>query len=420
MATYPTTSSIAMALAAGKTQSVDIPRSHNDVSVSAGNKQLTVAPDGGSRVGYGEPNMLPTPPNSVSPSFNPQFFKRYSALPDSPPLAPAHVESDLDLQDGGHHNPHFSTTAAPTTTTTSTPLVAEALSGLESTDTITPALLAKHYLPHILLSDGPLAIRHIMSQLTTSVPGFSRIPPTKARRLVGAALEGKSFGGEVGAVNSEVKFEKVGWGRWGAHRLDQAGKITSSTGYPGQMASSSPVGSMPSGPENQRLMPAGRDAIDNQAVYGSSMAGDSAVFSHSDFEYDDHDMLENEADKMSLDGNENGYCSSSVPPEEDVAFDGDWEEVDMTDEEDWAQIGADALRARSFPNASEGGQHLGAKNSTSRSKGRHGGGPPYPELTKSVPGGIPVPPVGFSFPNDVGENMEERTAVEALLRLGSM
>ena len=66
-------------------------------------------------------------------------------------------------------------------------------------------MLAKYHLPDIMLSHGPLAIRHIMGYLTTSVPGFAGIPPAKARRLVVGALEGR--GGEGGGVDGDVEFE---------------------------------------------------------------------------------------------------------------------------------------------------------------------------------------------------------------------
>ena len=65
----------------------------------------------------------------------------------------------------------------------------------------------------------PLAIRHIMGYLATSVPGFAAIPPTKARRLVVASLE--RSGGDPGLPHGGVVFEKVGWGRWDARRRGQ-------------------------------------------------------------------------------------------------------------------------------------------------------------------------------------------------------
>ncbi|RPA84043.1 hypothetical protein BJ508DRAFT_324031 [Ascobolus immersus RN42] len=93
---------------------------------------------------------------------------------------------------------------------------------------ITPSLLAKHHIPRILLTHGPLAIRHLTAHLITALPPFSTIPPGKQRRLVVAALEGRSggTGGRgVGGVNGDVVFEKIGWGRWSAHMMGEEGHL---------------------------------------------------------------------------------------------------------------------------------------------------------------------------------------------------
>ncbi|PGH17316.1 hypothetical protein AJ79_01200 [Helicocarpus griseus UAMH5409] len=404
MATRPASSSIAMALA-GKTASVEIPKPRESGFSSARDRHDR----------HGQPVMLPTPPNSLSPNMHPQGFKRHhhSNLPESPPYVPLHVDSDIDLQDAVDH-------AKSQDQHHTTPLVAENLSFLPGSDAISPGMLAKHHLPDILLTHGPLAIRHIIGYLTTSVPGFSRIPPAKARRLVVGALEGRGVGGEGAEPDGDVEFEKVGWGRWDARRRNQPGHSGDGP--------SSPPGSVPSSYSHERIqIPGSRKIRDVSGQYGSSMAGDSVVFSHSDFDYRDHEditMLEHEADKMSLDGDDRvSYCSSSETPEDEIPMDGDWDEADITDEEDWAQIGAAALRARSYPNASEGGANMGNNNAyATGSKGRsrgYGGGPSYSALAKSVPGGIPIQHVDFSLPDGVGD-IEERAAVEALLQLGSM
>ncbi|KAK2812545.1 hypothetical protein FQN50_001189 [Emmonsiellopsis sp. PD_5] len=413
MATRPASSSIAMALA-GKTASVEIPKPRDTGFFNARDSFAAVHPH---QDRHGQPGMLPTPPNSLSPNMNPHGFKRRSDLPGSPPYVPLHVDSDIDLQDAVDH-------ANSQDQNQHTPLVAEALSSLAGSDSagaISPGMLAKYHLPEILLSHGPLAIRHIIGYLTTSVPGFSRIPPAKARRVVVGALEGRGNGGEGAGVDGDVEFEKVGWGRWDARRRNHAPK------HHNGGAPASPPGSVPSSYSHDKIqIPAGREARDRPGQYGSSMAGDSAVFSHSDFDYGDHEdvtMLEHEADKMSLDGDDQGYCSSSETPDDDLPIDGDWDEADLTDEEDWAQIGAAALRARSFPSGSGGGQNMHNDSLAARSKGRtrgHGGGPSYSALTKSVPGGIPIQHVDFSLPDGVGGDLQERAAVEALLQLGSM
>ncbi|KAL3964735.1 hypothetical protein ACCO45_001739 [Purpureocillium lilacinum] len=184
------------------------------------------------------------------------------------------IDSDLDLHDhpdGNERSPSPATTH-------------------EASGAITSALLAKYHLPEILLNHGPLAIRHIMGYLTTSVPGFSGIPPTKARRLVVGALEGR--GGEGGGLEGDVEFDK----------------------------------------DRSRLNVSG------------SVGEESVHFSHDD--HDDVHMMETEADKMSLDGSASASCSEA--PDDDVAMNDDPE--DVTDDEDWAAMGAAALRAESYPN----------------------------------------------------------------------
>lgn len=385
MAPRPAISSIAMALA-GKTNtpSMNIPNYHDPRHAAGTDGLLSPTHDQPvSRRG-----MLPTPPGSISPSMHPYGFKhRNDMFPDSPTSAPAHVDSDVDLhEDAGQP----------------LPLVAEtldSLSNLESAGAITPVMLAKYHLPGILLNNGPLAIRHIMGYLTTNVPGFSGIAPAKARRLVVAALEGKGTGSVGGGINGDVLFEKVGWGRWDAKRR---GPIR-----PLDPNHATPPSSIPS--SLPRQLTGRRDS----AYYGSSMTAESVVFSHSNFGYEDTSM--HEADKMSLDGDDDqrAYCSSEASDPDEI-MDGDWEEADLTDEEDWAQIGADALRARSFPHASDGNNDLHWRNQGS------GGGPSYATLTKSVPGPGPIAirPEHSSLRN--GGNAEERAAVEALLKLGSM
>ncbi|GFF30844.1 hypothetical protein IFM58399_02700 [Aspergillus lentulus] len=373
MAPQTASSSIAMALA-GKTASVDIPKPR--FGFSSGRRD-SVRP--------GHPAMLPTPPNSISPTLPPQAFKKQDLRrPGSPPLATSpHVDSDIDLGDAAsdhHQSAHVS----------------------DNVGEITPSMLARYHLPEVMLNQGPLAIRHVMAYLTTSVPGFSRIPPAKARRLVVAALEGR--GNEGGGLNGDVIFEKVGWGRWDARRRGEPLR------NPSHPTASPPASFSNSFAQLGMEIPTRRESA---YTYGTSMTGDSAVFSYTEREYGrgDLSMLEHEADKMSLDGDDHEYCSSSEAPDEEIP-DEDWGEEDVTDEEDWAQIGAAALRARSLNG--EGGFING------NAPLLRGGGPAPSSLAKSAPRHIPIQQLGFSVPDGMVGNKEERAAVEALLRLGSM
>lgn len=369
-----TNSTIAMALA-GKTASVDIPQPRPGTGKAAARP--------------GQPAMLPTPPNSISPTLPPQAFRNRPALsPGSPLSTVPQLDSDIDLQDAVEHA-NSQDQPQPTT------------HELDSAGAITPAMLARHHLPDVLLQQGPLAIRHLMGFLTTSVPGFSRIPPAKARRLVVAALEGRGNGGEAGGVDGDVIFEKVGWGRWDARRRGEAVR------EPSSFTATSPPSSLAGSFQQRGLQIEGRSAwADRRNSYGVGMR-DSTAFSYTeDYGMNMHgdlDMLEHEADKMSLDGDDGEYCSSSEAP--DDLQDDEWDDGDVTDEEDWAQIGADALRARSL-NANA---PAGIVRSSNVAK-------PLPSGLFSN-GGRPTTP-SVSAPRDF--DTQERAAVEALLQLGSM
>ncbi|KAL4927964.1 uncharacterized protein BDV17DRAFT_103631 [Aspergillus undulatus] len=369
MATQTCASSIAMAFA-GKTASVDIPKPR------FGHPSGTLAPRAG------RPAMLPTPPNSISPNLPPHGFKaRDAGHALSPPLGSSHVDSDIDLADAADHANSDQRDATA--------------HSLETAGAITPGMLAKHHLPEIMLQHGPLAIRHVMGYLTTSVPGFSGIPPAKARRLVVAALEGR--GGDDKGSGSDIIYEKVGWGRWDARRRGEPSRDS-------HQHEMSPPSSLSDAFQRGMQIPR-RDSLH---PYGSSVTGESAVFSFTETGFGGReDMLEHEADKMSLDGMDRDYCSSSPAPDDEIQ-DGDWDEEDVTDEEDWAQIGAAELRARSM---NGGGGFVNGRHPPHL----HGGGPASSSLAKSAPRGVPIQQLGFSLPNS-----QERAAVEALLRLGSM
>jgi hypothetical protein len=268
------------------------------------------------------PHPLPTPPNSISPGLPPHGLK---AQLQKARLDP--IDSDFDLHDD-------SETKRPVS------------SSFEAAGDITPSLLAKFHLPEILLNHGPLAIRHIMGYLTTTVPGFAGIPPPKARRLVVAALEGRGqgHGTERGGVHGDVEFEKVGWGRWNAKRRGQPARHAISR----QASAESHSGSYPTGiPISQGMSwKVDRSRLNARAVSN----GNSASFSHDD---GDANMLEHEADKMSLDSlDEPGSASCSEAPDaNDIAMNDNPE--DETDDEDWGAVGAAALRAGSYSSPAE-------------------------------------------------------------------
>lgn len=345
------------------------------------------------------PHTLPTPPNSISPALPPHGLRAQLQRARLDP-----IDSDLDLHDGAH--------AAGAPRPGSPPY--------ESSGAISPSMLAKHHLPEILLSHGPLAIRHVMGYLTTSVPGFAGIPPAKARRLVVGALEGRSGanGSAGGGPNGDVIFEKVGWGRWDARRRGQPPRATTSSPPPEGMVGI-PISAV-------RGAPGRWNGGGTSSVGGMS----GCAFSHDD-EYGMEDryasMMENEADKMSMDDDGSASASCSEAPDDvDMAMHNDDPE-DVTDDEDWAAVGAAALRAASYSNqgnlqaVSGSAPHAPAASRVYNGAGGVGAG----LRTGSYNAGMaraPQPPRGFDFAamGATASDAQEREAVEALLSLGSL
>ncbi|KAK4217972.1 protein STB3 [Rhypophila decipiens] len=328
------------------------------------------------------PDPLPTPPNSLSPTIPPHGLKAQ--------LQRAKLErigSDLDLQDDQLDHGASPLGSPP----------------YEASGAITPAMLAKYHLPEILLNHGPLAIRHIIGYLTTSVPGFAGIPPMKARRLVVGALERHQAGCDGAGMAGDVEFEKVGWGQWDAKRRgdpsrDSAAPARNASPTSAPYPTSIPISKTAGWGADRARLTASRLSVGD----GSSVA----AFSHDDR---DITMWENEADKMSMDGSESASCSEA--PDDDVMMDDDPE--DMTDDEDWAAVGAAALRASSyqpqsnllFPsnvNTSCGVRSFSGAAGMARA-------PQFSnfDFSASALGGVPP-------------DAQERDAVEALLRLGSL
>ena len=406
-----TNSSIALALT-GMTESVTIPKPRDNFWAG---KDTFATVAARSLPAKKHTAGLPTPPNSISPSLPPQAYKgRASTGPLTPP-APPHVESDIDLEDAVEH--------AKAQDSPQRGLTARGLSKLDDLDAvgaITPGMLAKHHLPGILLEHGPLAIRHVMGYLTTSVPGFSGIPPAKARRLVVGALEGRGSDGQQGGIDGNVMFEKVGWGRWDARRRGQPSREVREAR---QQEAPYPEGSL------RIPITSTRQDRTRDRTFAASYDAEKEY----DTPMEDVSMLEHEADKMSLDGLEDS-CSSSSPPSTRRII--DYELGDITDEEDWASIGAAALRQASYPLS--GGliptnHQRYVQRADPKSRGRGGGGRPPEATAKSMPNTRPImynnnneqqqqaarALMGFS-PMPEGNDAQDREAVEALLKLSSV
>ncbi|KKA31183.1 hypothetical protein TD95_004477 [Thielaviopsis punctulata] len=338
---------------------------------------------------------LPSPPSSISPGLQPHGLKAQLLQHQlQQQLSQQHlhqgryesVDSDLDL-----HEDCSRSSGSP----------------IDPTSAISPAMLSQNYLPEILLNHGPLAIRHIMGYLTTSVPGFAAVPPTRARRLIVTALE---YHGEAGA-NDTIIFEKVGWGRWSARRRGQPPASDRLPPAPNEHEGSMSMGIPIAGSSHYR----------RPKNNSSSTGGDSIIFSHDDR---DISMMDHEADKMSLDGSGSASCSEA--PDDDDEMD---DEDDVTDDEDWAAVGAAALRAESYSNsfATRAGFMSSPAFSpasmrafpSSFAAGMKMARVPQPQIQVQPPA---QPQAAHADLQTLAatSNTQEREAVEALLSLGSL
>ena len=451
-------SSIAMAFN-GRTASVDIPTTRAGDHSSGHDRFATVAarsvPVRG-RHGATNTNSLPTPPNSISPNLPPLGFKRQHPYHrtdlafTSPPAEedeaclPMLIDSDIDLHDTKVNLERGGAVIAKSDGILVLKAAGTAAAAADAAGAITPGL-AKHHLPEILLVHGPLAIRHVMAHLTTSVPGFSGIPPAKARRLVVGALEGRGSGGESGGVDGKVEFEKVGWGRWDARikgqpRRETLGLAQLSQRPPspqnGANLSCPPTSHSPSCRSPDSIVIAHGQSHWSEAgtssalpqpqrypALATSWAGDSAVFSHasegSDAEghllrFRHGSTLETEADKMSLDEEDESCSSSDAAPTHGRIGGNDPEDDigEVTDDEDWARIGAVALRQTSVSDASKSFSR--SSRDTKIQSWDHGGARPGLSVASSASNPF------FRVNGFATDNAQERDAIEALVRLSSV
>lgn len=408
----------------GKTASVDIPKPR-DTGFWTGRDTFAAvtarAPP--SKI---QPIELPTPPNSISPSIPPQCYgSRASDDPPTPP-APIPVDSDLDLQDAIDHAkaqdlPHHGSTISRGL---------NSLADFSNAEAINSTMLAKHHLPGILLENGPLPIRNIMAHLTTSVPGFMRIPPARARRIIVGALEGgRVGGGEQGGADRDVIFEKVGWGRWNAVRREQPSRDAKlMRRHQSPRATKRIPADHPREP--QIAGDTRRPFHSPNPASGMSIPGKTVNTSHGfRTEYSDYD-----AEKMSLDGDNTGSSPPTLNDEPMLDDAGG----DSTEEEDWARIGPAALRAgysprnpihpraytphphpirriRNARNRSSGPPSSILPASTSRSNSplvQHLPHPPRTSQNQVDFSTSPLPDGGLC-----GNNSQEREAIEALVKL---
>ncbi|OAL43460.1 hypothetical protein IQ07DRAFT_524185 [Pyrenochaeta sp. DS3sAY3a] len=373
----------------------------SNIAVAFGRMQ-----DGGHAPSKG---TLLTPPSSISPTL-PAHKRR--PVPLAGRLATPEEAMDIDLQDAVEHAAAQDQPSA---------LSKEALAGLDATRQITALMLAKSYLPEIIVGHGAMPIREMMAHLAQSVPGFSGLPPAKARRLVVAALEHRAGGGPHG----DVKFEKVGWGRW-------------SVAGSGSQVRGMPIGGAHSG--NGQTPPASVDSAAGglqipKAGHGRDVySGSWAAGSWSPHRQDDDEEM---ADQMSLDGSE-GSTDSDSASEMDLEEDLN----DDTDEEDWSNVAPETLReTRRGPRREYRDYNYLSRTQTSNPRYRsvsaqaHSlphGRTATPAFKTNFPissasrgnhvvnAGFSSPLVGVSASSGVAGSGAEREAIEALIAMGSM
>ncbi|POS83165.1 hypothetical protein EPUL_006699 [Erysiphe pulchra] len=343
---------------------------------------------------------LATPPSSVSPSLPAEHIKPYSFRSHPTPSSIERTKLDANIQKtpetlrkpvlSEHH------------TKTQIPLK-------DNLGAITPALLARYHLPGILIKHGPLAIRHIMSFLSSVVPGFSKISPAKSRRLVVSALERRVSEGITGDLENGVTFEKVGWGRWNARlngRSRSESNMIACPNSPSSCKSDSQIAQRSEWNYENSQLKASR----------SSLHDDSILFSHSeDMDVDvdvDTRLAGIERDRLSLDSCET-YSSPVSIDEDELMSDNS---SDTTDDEDWAALGAAALRAASYSTFTHTSKFLSSQ--AYKDSYRADDVLPFSTLIKSSPQRHSTSDSNFTT-HSMTPNSQEREAVEALLNLGS-
>ena len=390
-------SSISQALN-GTSGAIDIPLPAGAVS------SYTLVPSSGYDAKYGNRvTGLPTPPNSISPNLPPQAFRAKLAkeMAGSPPLS--QIDSDIDLQEEAD---------------TVGSLGNGADDGIaEGVGDITPAVLAKNHLPQIVLEKGPMAIRTIMNDLAETLPGFKDIAPAKARRIVVAGLESRGGGGP----NGDVEFEKVGWGRWDARPKGYPSRSDRPMFSIAEGAMAAPASSNPYHQPTPalRIPGSGGHRHKSRRLSHGSFTGESSS-SRSD-RGDRHDGVpeEYEIDRMSID-DEDEQRGRRKRIDTRLAFRD--QAGSETDEEDWASIGVTALRlsygGRTVLTASKSRSRSGARARTSFSQ--------YPQSLPIHKGfhthyqrNKQFDPSKLDF-TGVDADSQEREAIEALLRMGSM
>ncbi|CCH46828.1 hypothetical protein BN7_6428 [Wickerhamomyces ciferrii] len=143
-------------------------------------------------------------------------FKSTTSPDSLAPTSPFSNYSNLSTSSISNHSNNASPNFKSTTTTKErksaikhqTQLSTSSPAGIAVANKVTPERLA-----HLLSSTGPLAIRHITSNLAKQIQGFDKLSLSKQRRLIMSSLD-------QGFQEESTIFEKIGWGQWSAKKVD--------------------------------------------------------------------------------------------------------------------------------------------------------------------------------------------------------
>ncbi len=185
--------------------------------------------------------------------------------------------------------------------------------GIQAASAVTPERIAA-----LLMSEGPLAIRHITGHLSVAIPGFANLSLSKQRRLIISALE-------TGDVENGIVFEKVGWGQWKAKSVDlkqqQHRETAFTSSFQPQQSKSLPT--VPSinilNSRNSNTLPAIQNTISPSLGYMEQvpesaiesddddilMADDDMMFHNETHSRPESDLFEFEHDHTNTDHNNN-------------------------------------------------------------------------------------------------------------------
>ncbi|KAA8911898.1 hypothetical protein TRICI_003691 [Trichomonascus ciferrii] len=305
-----------------------------------GAKEISLSPTPGESV-----HQIPTPPQSYSST-------------GSSPMSTSRVYHNGS---GGHRSTSRRRLSSSSTSSKdgNGPLNTNSPIALAAAAAVTPEKLAK-----LLLTQGPLAIRHITSHLALTIPGFADLSLSKQRRLIIAVLDNED------PVNGVI-FEKVGWGRWAARRTDGSGSpqphphhVTAHQPYTkSKRRESITAGDLVKPPVSPSLNPVFGDDVDladDDMMFHNKPNNDHyrAVFDDDDDDEDD-DALEDSDDEDGLrkpyhHRRSSSRRHSSIARHAVSQHHRNNHRHSETDEEDWQSIGAASLRRNSHSPASFG------------------------------------------------------------------